>query len=360
MTRAIILKRTVKREKQTGKVKRTIRCRKEENVKTKQFLCANKEVALDKAIGSLIGLAIGDSLGDAARKPDQQRDYGFTTDFHQGASWSTDDTEFALMTVDTILRAGGDFTSADVVAAWMQHVATEDELKRGGVSEVEACRNLRRGIRPPDSGRFNPYYMSDGAAMRSGPIGILCAGDPDRAARLAEIDASISHHMDGIWGAQAVAVAVSLAMVDAGMDEILAAVRQVAPPDSWFRNSLDRAFAIVENANYQIAEAWMPLHDQLFSTHRSTVAEALPEVFGCLKLEHRSFKSGLLLAANFGRDADTIGAVAGAILGAKYGAKGIPAAWIEKTRYPSGTCLSFTRGIDIIDYATRLAELIRE
>ncbi|MDO4765827.1 MAG: ADP-ribosylglycohydrolase family protein [Eubacteriales bacterium] len=328
-------------------------------MKTRQFLCENKEFTLDKAIGSLIGLAIGDSLGDAARKPDNQRDYGFTTDFHRGASWSTDDTEFALMTADTILRAGGDFTSDDVVEAWMRNVATEDELRRGGVSEVEACNNLRRGIRPPDSGRFNPYYMSDGAAMRSGPIGILCAGDPERASRLAEIDASVSHHMDGIWGAQAVAVAVSLAMVDAEMDEILSAVRKTAPPNSWFGVCLDRAFEIVEKAGYQIMDAWMPLHYELFSTHRSTVAEALPEVFGCLKLESTSFRSGLLLAANFGRDADTIGAVAGAILGAKYGVKAIPTHWVEKTRYPSGTCLSFTKGIDILDYATRLAELIQ-
>ena len=328
-------------------------------MKTRQFLCENKEIALDKATGSLIGLAIGDSLGDAARKPDNQRDYGFTTDFQKGASWSTDDTEFALMTADTILRAGGEFTSEDVVAAWMRNVVTEDELRRGGVSEVEACNNLRRGIRPPDSGRFNPYYMSDGAAMRSGPIGILCAGDPEKAAYLAEVDASVSHHKDGVWGAQAVAVAVSLAMVDADMDEILLAVHRTAPPDSWFRACLDRAFAIVEKAEYRIADAWMPLHSELFSTHRSTVAEALPEVFGCLKLEHGSFRSGLLLAANFGRDADTIGAVAGAILGARYGAKGIPPHWIEKTRYPSGTCLSFTKGIDILEYAAGLAALIR-
>ena len=39
------------------------------------------------------------------------RDYGFTTDFNKGASWSTDDTEFALLVAETILEKGGDFTS---------------------------------------------------------------------------------------------------------------------------------------------------------------------------------------------------------------------------------------------------------
>ena len=71
---------------------------------------------------------------------------------------------------------------------------------------------------------YNAYYMSDGAAMRSGPIGIVCAGDPERAAELAYRDACVSHYREGIWGAQAVAVAVSLAMVDADMEEIMEAI----------------------------------------------------------------------------------------------------------------------------------------
>jgi len=169
----------------------------------------------------LCGLAIGDSFGDAARKPDNQRDFGITTDFNKGASWSTDDTEFALLTVEMLINCGGNLKVGNVIDSWMKHVATEDELRRGGSSEVEAATNLRRGIMPPYSGEYNSYFCSDGAAMRSGPIGIMCAGDPERAAEIAAIDASISHYRDGIWGAQAVAVAVSLAMVDAEIDEIL-------------------------------------------------------------------------------------------------------------------------------------------
>lgn len=325
---------------------------------TREDLIQNKNLALDKAIGSLSGLAIGDSFGDAARGADNQRDYGITTDFNKGASWSTDDTEFALMTAKLLIEHEGNFTSDDVVNMWFKYVATEDELKRGGVSEVEACNNLRRGLRPPQSGMYNAYYMSDGAAMRSGPIGIVCAGDPERAADLAYRDACVSHYREGIWGAQAVAVAVSLAMVDADMEDIMEAIFKIAPQDSWFYETLNRAMNIVKEADGDIANAWMPLHNELFSTHRSTVAEALPEVFGCLMLENKSFKSGLILAGNFGRDADTIGAIAGAVLGAKYGAKNIPDKWKEKTRYPSGTCLSFTKGIDIFEYAEKLAALI--
>ncbi len=322
-------------------------------------LINNRELALDKAIGALIGLAIGDSFGDAARKPDNQRDYGFTTDFHKGASWSTDDTEFALLCAKLLIDTKGEFTTDDVEKLWLQHVATEDELKRGGASEVEACNNLRKGLKAPESGMFNAYYMSDGAAMRSAPIGIICAGNPEKAKEIAEREASVSHYREGIWGAQAVAVAVSLAMVDATMEEILEAVLDTAPKDTWFRANLEKAFKIVDDAKGDILDAWMPLHNEMFSQHRATVAEAIPETFGCLKLEHSSFKKGLVLASNFGRDADTIGAVAGAVLGAKYGLKNIPKHWAEKTRYPSGTCLGFTKGLDIFEYATKLADLIK-
>lgn len=324
----------------------------------REYLIKNKELALDKAIGSLCGLAIGDSLGDAARKSQNQIDFGITTDFNESSSWSTDDTEFALLTAETLIKCRGELETQHVVDAWLQNVVTQDELKRGGASETEASMNLRRGIMPPESGKYNAYACSDGAAMRCGPIGIVCAGDPKRAAQLAEIDASISHYRDGIWGAQAVAVAVSMAMIDADIDEILNEVLKTVPEDSWFRATLKRAFDIVEKAGYDFADAWMPLHYELFSTYRAAVPEAVSQAFGVLKLSHADFKSGVILAGNFGRDADTIGAIVGAILGARYGASSIPETWIEKTRYPTGTCLPFTNGIDIIDKAAKLAELI--
>ncbi len=64
------------------------------------------------------------------------------------------------------------------------------------------------------------------------------------------------------------------------------------------------------------------------------------------------------MTGNYGRDADTIGAVCGAILGAKYTLASIPPRWVEKVRHPSGTCLTFTKGLDILDVADQLATLI--
>lgn len=325
----------------------------------REVFVKDRDLVLDRAMGSLIGLAIGDSFGDAARMQANRESYGFITDFNAGATWSTDDTEFALLTAKTLIACKGDLTSENVVKAWFEDVVVQDEFKRGGASEVAAANNLRRGLRPPLSGRFNTFHMSDGTAMRIPPVGIICAGDVDRAVRLAEIDASISHSEDGIWGAQAVAAAVAVAMVDGSFEEIFAAAMAPIPQDSWLYYNMKTAFSLVEAAKGNILECWMPLHDQLRASTWATTAEAIPAAFACLALSHENFRSGLVLAGNFARDADTIGAVAGAILGAKFGIASIPSHWVEKVRYPSGTCLQFTKGLDVCAMAEQLSDLIR-
>ena len=322
-------------------------------------LINNRYLAYDKALGAMAGLAIGDSFGDASRKQDNQLRYGITTDFNKEATWSTDDTEFALLTAKILIECEGCLSREKLVKGWMENVASQDDFPRGGASEIEAVRNLKRGILPPYSGEYNSYHNSDGAAMRIAPIGIICAGDSERAVALANIDSSISHFREGIWGAQAVAVAVSVAMVDGTIDEIIEAALKSIPKESWLYYSIIKALEIIENAKGELMDAWMPLHDELWTSYKASVPEAVAAAFGVLKLANKNFRTGVVTAGNFGRDADTIGAIVGAILGAKYGATQMPESWIEKTRYPSGTCLAFTNGIDIKEVAQKLSDLIK-
>lgn len=102
----------------------------------------------------------------------------------------------------------------------------------------------------------------------------------------------------------------------------------------------------------------MPIHDLLRASTWATTAEAIPSAYCALKLSHNNFRDGVVIAGNFARDADTIGAVCGSILGAKYGLKSIPEKWANKVRYPSGTCLQFTKGLDIFQVGEALGNLI--
>lgn len=326
---------------------------------TRQEFIQDRARVFDKVYGALSGLAIGDSFGDASRKQENRVNYAVTTDFNKGASWSTDDTEFALLTAKTLIRCHGKLTTEECVKSWMEDVVNQDEYKRGGASEIEAARNLRRGIMPPLSGKYNTFHMSDGSSMRIGPVGIVCAGDVERAREYARIESELSHYRDGIWGAQAVAAAVAVAMVDGTIDEIMEAAMACIPEESWLHFNMTKAFEILE-ARGSLLDAWMELHDFLWTSSWATTAEAIPSAFVCLKAVHGDFRTGVTVAGNFGRDADTIGAVAGVILGARYGASQMPAHWIEKTRFPTGTCLKFANGIDIRQYAEKLTDIIME
>jgi ADP-ribosylglycohydrolase len=89
---------------------------------TRSALVANRALVREKAVGALIGLAVGDSFGDAARMQANRETYGFITDFNAGATWSTDDTEFALLTAKTLIRNKGKLTSEAVVEAWFEEI----------------------------------------------------------------------------------------------------------------------------------------------------------------------------------------------------------------------------------------------
>ncbi len=327
-------------------------------MRSKTELVKDRATLEDRAKASLVGHAVGDSFGDIARSPDYHLQYGITMDFTEKPAPGTDDTEFALLTAQTLIKAGGNLTDADVLESWRTHVLPLSELKRGGASEREAAANIRRGVLPPYSGIYNSHYMSDGAAMRVTPIGIACAGDPERAAYLADIDARISHSRDGSWSAQSVAAAVAVAMADGSVDEIFQAAVNAVPSDSWMRFTFKKVQEIIEQKK-TLEEAWKPLHDALWTEYKSVSPEAVPSALAIFKLTDGDFKRGIIYSGNFGRDADTISAIVGAISGAKNGMKAIPQSWVDKVRLTTGVCLPFTKGMDLFDVSRQLAALIK-
>jgi ADP-ribosylglycohydrolase len=324
---------------------------------TRNELRKQKQLCVDRASGALLGHAIGDSFGDAARTEENHFLFGITMDFGETPAPGTDDTEFALLTAQTLIECQAHLTNEIVLSAWKQHVLPLPELRRGGASEREAAANIRRGVLPPLSGMHNSYCLSDGASMRITPVGIVAAGDPAEAARLADIEARISHSRDGIWGAQAVAAGISVAMAGGTVEDVFRTALEVTPPDSWMRQTLNRTAEII--ARYSSMEdAWMPLHHALRTEYKAVAPEAVAEAFGVFKMVDGDFRRGIIYGGNWGRDADTIGAIVGALCGAMHGKHAIPAGWIGKVKIATGACLPFTKGMDIESVAEQLAGLI--
>ena len=326
---------------------------------TRNDLINNPALAREKALGALAGLAIGDSFGDAGRVPENHQNYGMILSFDTGKVWSTDDTEFAIFTAKMLIDHAGNPSHKDLAEGWLKYIAAQDDFPRGGNSEIEAAENLKKGIMPPESGRRSVYGFSDGACMRIAPVGIVCAGDVERAKDLAKRDAEVSHNFSGIWAAQAVAAAVATAMVSGTDEEIIDAAMSCIPTDCWLYDNMKHMLELVELAETDFCTAWMALHDDFRTRYKASVEEAIPQAFALFLLSKGDFRRGIILAANFGRDADTIGAVLGALRGAQLGASAIDPSWIERTGYPSGTCLQFTKGLTIRGLAEDLAALIK-
>lgn len=316
----------------------------------------HKDELLQRAQGCLIGLACGDAMGDLGRSDLYRRKYGIVTNLYQDAK-STDDTEFAVLSARILLDCRGQLSATALLEGWQKYVLDQGGLfERGGTPLYGAEANLRRGLTPPLSGKFNVNHDDDGAAMRAGPFGIVRAGKPDAAAELAELDAQVSHFADGVWAAQAVAASVAVAMGGGSVDEVIEAGMRKIPQDSWLNYTMSKMMEICSQAG-TIQNAWEALHSELWTPSHAAAAEAIPQIYAVFRLTSGDFRQGMFWACNFGRDADTIGAVVGAFSGAMHGIQAIPVEWVQRVRRPSGVCLKFAAQEDLIEIASQLAEL---
>ncbi|HID91137.1 TPA: crystallin J1, partial [Candidatus Bathyarchaeota archaeon] len=260
----------------------------------------------------------------------------------------------AVLVAHILIEHDARITPRVVAEEWLEHL---DPERPYGPSEKIAIVNLSKGKMPPVSGMDNEHRWSDGAAMRVAPIGIVCAGNPGKAAELAEIDAMVSHAYDGIYCAQAVAASIAVAMDGAGVDDVIQAGLD-AIPESWSKRKIREALQIAER-HRDVVEAAKDLHEGLKTYHIDVAPEAVSLAYAVFKLADGDFKGCVAGGANIGRDADTIAAMAGAMSGALNGIDAVPPGWVDKVEVIRGQVIPSMRGCRLRDPARGLTRLIR-
>jgi ADP-ribosylglycohydrolase len=319
-----------------------------------------KEDLLRRARGALFGAAVGDAMGAPleGRSATQIREqYGRVTGFVSDATSGTDDTDFTLFNAYLLATYGKSITLEQVESEWRDKLLGPARAYRpGGFSDVISTRNLTAGVRAPLSGAFNHQMWSDGVAMAIGAAGIVGAGQPHLAARLAVTLGSVSNARDGIAAAQAVAAAIAVAMVGASPREMLAAGVNAAPPDSWTGRVLRRAVSVasgrddldvtLERLAEDVVVGWWPWAD--------LAPEAVALAFGSFAAAQGDFRRVVPAAISLGRDADTIGAMAGAMAGAYGGRDAIPDEWAARATISPGKCIGFVADLDFEMLAAQL------
>ncbi|MFF4123474.1 ADP-ribosylglycohydrolase family protein [Microbispora rosea] len=313
----------------------------------------------DRARGCLLGLAAGDALGAPAENlaPEEiAARWGVLTEIERGG---TDDTEYTIFAATVLLRHGHALTSEDVARAWREEIVArlDGPMRGAGFSELGTVEALRRGLRPPLTGRWHAHGWSDGLAMRAAPYGIFAAGDPDEAARLAETDGRVSHTGEGIFGGRAVAAAVAVAMTGASPAEVAAAALRAVPEDSWTARSLRAALDVAARTPRPLLGR--ALHDAVVMAHypwTDLAPEAVALAFAAYTAGGGEVEASVVTAANLGRDADTTAAVAGALAGAGRGEAAVPARWAERIGPVAGRCLPVVAGQDVRDVADEIVK----
>ena len=176
----------------------------------------------------------------------------------------------------------------------------------------------------------NGPSFGNGAAMRVAPVALACYPDARRVANLAERQARITGHSheDALFGAQHQALAVLLAIRTGEAGRVLG---------PGFVSDL-RALLPVPPESFDRRLTWITDHldasgDEVVAQigHGVTMAESVPTALWAVLSSppERGVEGAIIRAVNLGGDADTIGAMAGAIAGGFYGASGLPQRWLD-------------------------------
>jgi ADP-ribosyl-[dinitrogen reductase] hydrolase len=296
----------------------------------------------DRAVGSILGLAIGDALGApfefqrAAQIPRPVPAFERPWMGLPPGTW-TDDTAMARNLWTSLIEHAGDLDTSDVLARHLAWLAT-------GPPDVGTL--TRKVLTAWADGASDPardyveqrgpeVSAGNGSVMYCAPLGVAYARRPDALLHAAPALSAITH-WDERCRTACLAVTLAAAALVRGErsdDAVAAAVQTVADLEGG------------EELEYLVGEAGRarPLDGPDMGFTLFTAGIAL-QVTG----EGRGFEDGLRLVVGLGGDTDTNAAVAGALLGAAHGSRGLPAAWLE----------ALAEGDAIVAEAEQLAALI--
>lgn len=252
----------------------------------------------------------------------------------------TDETEWAAFSAEILLKNNFSSYEQEIFNEWMKLGNSEVPI-RGGVSTQAALNNLRNGLKPPQSGKENPHYFDDGAMSRAVPIGIICAGQPETAARLVEMDASVTNSEDGIWASQAMAVAISLLSVGQSINESINEAYKYLPESSWIRRTVDEAMSLVKNSD-SVFSILPEIQNKIVNreySYGNVAPETLALTLIITKLHGNDFEKAIAISACFAKSGETLPAVVGALTGAMQSKSFASDSWLSAIETLQGICI---------------------
>jgi ADP-ribosylglycohydrolase len=329
---------------------------------------ADAAETMDRAMGALIGGALGDALGMPTQLLSPARIaefYGHVEDFvvpvddhpvSKGlpAGAITDDTEQALLLGRILVESGDHFDHARWVNAlldWERDVKARGSYDLLGPSTKRAIDAINDGVPAEEAGRGGD---TNGASMRIGPVGIMMPLAPLDALVAKVAETCRATHNTSIAIASAAAVAAAVTSGVAGNDwraasgHAVAAARLGATLGHWVTGG-DIAARIgwaQELVRGKAEKDAIKLIVDLVGTGVAS-QESVPAAFAVLEVAQGDAWRAAVIAANLGGDTDTIGAIAAGMAGACAGLSRLPQDRVARLK-----------GIDLAEVRTLADELV--
>jgi ADP-ribosylglycohydrolase len=238
----------------------------------------------------------------------------------------TDDTQLMFVLAKGLLR-GAELE----IPGLMDRIAEEfvfwlDEPDLGaGVTTRGAALRLKAGIPWSESGLRS---KTCGSLMRAGILGFIFQNDPQKLVKVALISGKITH-------SHPVAEAASLA----GAYAVKLALDGVDPGDMFeplfeVTHGISQEFTHALENSYKLAYSGIGDEEGLKKLGQGWYAdETFAMAYFCILRYPDDYKKAVQTAVNITGDSDSVGSVAGGILGARLGIDAIPVSWIEALKW---------------------------
>lgn len=281
----------------------------------------------ERVVGSLLGLALGDALGApfeflrGRNIPDpipalEQPWMG------QSPGSTTDDTAMARNLARSLVERGG-FDEEDLVRRHVEWIASDPPdvgaLTGRVLRRVQAGEDAAAVAREVWEQRGPEVSAGNGSVMYCAPLGLAYAHRPAELFELAPRLSTLTHY-DGRCRTAVLAVTLAVAALVRG-EPAEAAAREALSAVEDLEGGEELEYLVEVAGGARAIDG----PDQGFCLFTAGVA------FQAL-LRDGTFETEIRRVVSLGGDADTNGAVAGALLGAREGADGLPADWLAKLR----------------------------
>jgi ADP-ribosylglycohydrolase len=240
---------------------------------------------------------------------------------------TSDDTEHTCMVCQALLASKGQPDAFSRTFAWKLRWWLVGLPAGVGSATARAILKLWLGFPPRRSGVWS---AGNGPAMRVAILGVYAGEDDDLLRRLVHASTVITHSDPAAeHGALAVALAARYAatrdVACVRFADFLPHLRQYLG-DAPLLHILEQAGPHLERGDDVAAYA------AALGLHRGVsgyVNHTVPVALYCWLRWPQDFRRAVEAAVLLGGDADTTGAIVGALMGATMGSRGVPAEWVD-------------------------------